>query len=57
MSAGMTIPLSNALAEPGLWLQHFTTNEPDDSMLEGAIRAMELVIPGAEGQRLVIRGK
>ena len=38
-------PVTNALAKPGLWLQNFTTNEPDDSMLEVAIRAMELVIP------------
>lgn len=34
----------------GLWLQNFTTNEPDDSMLEVAIRAMELVIPEQKGK-------
>ena len=37
--------LSRFLAAPGKWLQHMTTNEPDDSMIECAIRAMELVIP------------
>ena len=43
-------PVTNALARPGLWLQNFTTNEPDDSMLEVAIRAMELVIPREKGR-------
>ena len=43
------------LARPGLWLQNFTTNEPDDSMLEVAIRALELVIP--EEKKARMRGK
>ena len=30
---------------PGMWLQNFTTFEPDDSMLEVAIQALELVLP------------
>ena len=34
---------------PGMWLQNFTTNEPDDSMLEVAIRSLELVLPEQEG--------
>lgn len=38
------------LARPGLWLQNFTTNEPDDSMLEVAIRALELVKPEQQGK-------
>ena len=38
------------LSRPGLWLQNFTTNEPDDSMLEVAIRALELVIPEEKGK-------
>ena len=42
--------VTRALAKPGLWLQNFTTNEPDDSMLEVAIRAMELVIPEQKGK-------
>lgn len=41
--------LSAALSAPGKWLQHMTTIEPDDSMIECAIRAMELVIPEEKG--------
>ncbi len=41
--------LSAALSAPGKWLQHITTNEPDDEMIECAIRAMELVIPEEKG--------
>ena len=38
-----------AISFPGMWLQNFTTNEPDDSMIEVAIRSLELVIPENEG--------
>ena len=41
--------LSAALSAPGKWLQRITTNEPDDSMIECAIRAIELVIPEEQG--------
>ena len=41
--------LSAFLSAPGKWLQRITTNEPDDSMIECAIRAMELVIPEEKG--------
>ena len=41
--------LSAVLSAPGKWLQRITTNEPDDSMIECAIRAMELVIPDTRG--------
>lgn len=41
--------LSAILSAPGKWLQRMTTNEPDDSMIECAIRAMELVIPEEKG--------
>ena len=34
---------------PGMWFQHFTTNEPDDSMIEVGIAALEAVIPEKEG--------
>ena len=37
------------LTAPGMWLQNFTTNEPDDSMIEVAIRSLELVLPDQEG--------
>lgn len=41
--------LSAILSAPGKWLQHITTNEPDDGMIECAIRALELVIPEEKG--------
>ena len=41
--------LSAALSAPGKWLQHITTNEPDDAMLECAIRALKLVLPEEKG--------
>ncbi len=41
--------LSAALSAPGKWLQHMTTYEPDDGMIECAIRAMQLVIPDDKG--------
>ena len=47
---GHDTPVTRFLSRPGLWLQNFTTNEPDDSMLEVAIRAIELVIPAEKGK-------
>lgn len=41
--------LSAILSAPGKWLQHITTNEPDDGMIEVAIRALQLVIPEEKG--------
>ncbi len=41
--------LTRALSAPGMWFQNFTTYEPDDSMIECAIAAMEAVIPEQEG--------
>ena len=41
--------LTRALSAPGMWFQHFTTNEPDDSMIEVAIEALKLVIPEEKG--------
>ena len=40
---------TRALSAPGMWLQNFTTNEPDDSMIEVAIAAVEAVLPEEEG--------
>ena len=37
------------LTAPGMWFQNFTTNEPDDSMIEVAIEALTLVLPAQEG--------
>lgn len=42
--------LAKILTAPGLWLQNFTTNEPDDSMIEVAIRSLELVLPSQQGK-------
>ncbi len=36
-------PIVNALSQPGMWVQNMTTKEPDDSMIEVAIRAVEEV--------------
>lgn len=33
----------NLLSKPGMWIQNLTTKEPDDSMIEVAIRAVEAV--------------
>lgn len=41
---------TSVLTAPGLWLQNFTTNEPDDSMIEVAIRSLELVLPEKAGE-------
>ena len=42
--------LAHVLTAPGMWMQNFTTNEPDDSMIECAIRSLELVLPDKKGQ-------
>ena len=41
--------LTRLLTAPGLWLQNFTTFEPDDSMIEVGIKALELVLPEEKG--------
>lgn len=41
--------LTRILTAPGMWLQNFTTNEPDDSMIEVGIAALEAVLPEEEG--------
>ncbi len=43
-------PITRILTAPGLWLQNFTTFEPDDSMIEVGIKALELVLPEVEGE-------
>ena len=40
---------SRILTAPGLWMQSFTTNEPDDDMIEVAIAAVKAVLPEQEG--------
>ena len=38
------------LSAPGMWLQNFTTNEPDDGMIEVAIESLKLVLPEEKGK-------
>ena len=37
--------LTRILSAPGVWMQHLTTNEPDDQMIEIAIAALKPVLP------------
>lgn len=42
--------LCRAIRAPGMWMQNFTTFEPDDSMIEVGIRSLELVLPQEKGK-------
>ncbi len=42
--------IAKLLTAPGMWMQNFTTNEPEDGMIEVAIRALELVLPDEKGK-------
>ena len=42
--------LTRLVSAPGMWLQNWTTFEPDDSMIECAIRSLELVLPSEKGK-------
>ena len=37
------------LTAPGMWFQNFTTNEPDDDMIQVGIAALQAVLPDEEG--------
>ena len=37
------------LTAPGMWMQNFTTNEPDDAMIEVGITAVQAVLPEEAG--------
>ncbi len=41
--------LCRALRAPGMWMQNFTTFEPDDSMIEVGIVALKRVLPEKQG--------
>lgn len=43
-------PVARFIMKPGMWLQRYTTREPDDSMLEVSIAAMSAVLPEHEGE-------
>ena len=40
------------LTAPGMWFQNFTTNEPDDDMIEVGIAALQAVLPENKGDDL-----
>ena len=40
---------TRALSAPGMWMQNFTTNEPDDGMIEVGIAAVKAVLPEEKG--------
>ena len=42
-------PVSRFLRAPGMWMQNFTTFEPDDAMIEVGIEALKLVLPKEKG--------
>ena len=44
--------LTRILTWPGMWFQNFTTNEPDDSMIEVGIKTLEAVLPEEKGADL-----
>lgn len=41
--------LTRIMTAPGMWFQNFTTNEPDDSMIEVGIASLKAVLPNEEG--------
>ena len=41
--------LTRIMTAPGMWFQNFTTNEPDDTMIEVGIAAVQAVLPEEEG--------
>ena len=41
---------SRILTAPGMWMQNFTTQEPDEDMIRTGIAALEAVIPENEGE-------
>ena len=42
--------LPSSCRRPGMWMQNFTTFEPDDSMIEVGIAALKLVLPEEKGE-------
>ena len=42
-------PVCRFLRAPGMWMQNFTTFEPDDSMIEVGIEALKQVLPKEKG--------
>ena len=46
---GHDTALCRVLRAPGMWMQNFTTFEPDDSMIEVGIEALKRVLPEEKG--------
>jgi uncharacterized protein YqhQ len=46
--------LTRVISAPGVWLQHLTVLEPDDGMIECAIRAFTEVLPDEEKPKIKI---
>lgn len=44
--------LTRILTAPGMWFQNFTTNEPDDDMIEVGIASLQAVLPEEQGADL-----
>lgn len=44
--------LTRIISAPGMWLQHITVKEPEDSMIECAIEALKRVIPEDGSDRI-----
>lgn len=42
--------LCRIIRAPGMWMQNYTTFEPDDTMIEVGIRSLELVLPHEQGK-------
>lgn len=42
-------PICRFFMKPGLWMQNFTTFEPEDDMIEVGITALSLVLPDTKG--------
>lgn len=43
-------PVTRLVRAPGIWLQNFTTREPDGDMIKVGIEALEMVTPKMKGQ-------
>ena len=41
--------LTRIISAPGMWFQHITTKEPDDSQIEVAIVSLKAVMPENKG--------
>ena len=41
---------TRVMTAPGLWMQNFTTFEPDDSMIEVGLESLKQVLPDHEGE-------